>query len=97
MMVPTKVEPVPRVAELPTCQKTLHELAPLMSCTVLVDAVMRVLGAWKTQTELGSFWASSVRVPVRSIELAELYTPGARVNPPRVAWRVGVGSPAATR
>jgi hypothetical protein len=95
MMVPTKVERIPRVAELPTTQKTLHELAPLMSCTELVDAVVRLVGAWKTQTELGSFWPSSVRLPVRSIELGATYTPGARVNPPRVAcMAVGV-SPAA--
>jgi len=33
MIVPTKVEPEPRVAELVTCQKTLHGLAPLMKLT----------------------------------------------------------------
>jgi hypothetical protein len=97
MMVPTKMERVPRVAELPTCQKTLHELAPLMSCTELVDAVVRVVGAWKTQTELGSFWPSSVRLPVRSRLLPAAYTPGARVNPPSVPWVAVTGSPAATR
>jgi hypothetical protein len=66
MIVPMKVEPDPRVAELTTCQKTLHELAPRMSFTELADAVMRDEVVWKTQTELGSFWPSSVRVPVRS-------------------------------
>jgi hypothetical protein len=96
-MVPKKVEPVPRVAELPTCQKTLHELAPLMSCTVLVDSVVRLVGTWKTQTEVGSFWPSSVRFPVRFIELPAVYTPGARVNPPSVAWVSVTGSAAATR
>jgi len=30
MIVPTNVEPVPSVAELVTCQKTLQGLAPLM-------------------------------------------------------------------
>ena len=65
-MVPTKVEPDPSVAELVTCQKTLHELAPLMSFTELDDAVTRSDVAWKTQTEFGSFWPSSVSVPVRS-------------------------------
>ena len=64
MIVPTKVEPDPSVAELVTCQKTLHGLAPLMSATVLDDAVMRDEAAWKTQTEFGSFWPSSVSVPV---------------------------------
>jgi hypothetical protein len=31
MIVPTKLEPDPRVAELVTCQKTLHAWAPLAS------------------------------------------------------------------
>ena len=61
-----KVEPDPRVAELVTCQKTLHELAPRMSFTELPDAVMRSDVDWKIQTEAGSFWPSSVSVPVRS-------------------------------
>lgn len=65
-IVPMKVEPDPRVAELVTCQKTLHELAPLMSFTELDDAVMRSDGAWKTQMDFGSFWPSRVSVPVRS-------------------------------
>jgi hypothetical protein len=54
-IVPTKEEPVPRVAELLTCQKTLHALAPLISWTELVEDVMRVDGDLKIQTELGSF------------------------------------------
>jgi hypothetical protein len=33
MIVPTNVEPVPRAAELPICQKTLQGLAPLMKLT----------------------------------------------------------------
>ena len=54
-IVPTNREPVPRVAELVTCQKTLHALAPLVSVTELVEPVMRVDGDLKIQTELGSF------------------------------------------
>ncbi|SPZ39568.1 Uncharacterised protein [Rhodococcus wratislaviensis] len=42
IMVPTKVVLVPRVAELPTCQNTLHGEAPLMRATVLFDAVINV-------------------------------------------------------
>jgi hypothetical protein len=42
MMVPTNVVLVPRVAELPTCQNTLHGEAPLMRATVLPDAVINV-------------------------------------------------------
>ena len=37
-MLPTKTEPVPSVAELPTCQKTLHSVAPLIRSIVLADA-----------------------------------------------------------
>ena len=33
MMVPAKTEAVPSVAELPTCQKTLHGCAPLIRFT----------------------------------------------------------------
>jgi hypothetical protein len=58
MMVPTKVVPVPRVAELPTCQNTLHGSAPLVRATVLFEAVIRVDPAWKIHTELGSFCPS---------------------------------------
>ena len=32
-MLPAKVELVPSVADEPTCQNTLHDWAPLISCT----------------------------------------------------------------
>jgi hypothetical protein len=63
-MFPLKVEPVPSVAELPTCQKTLQACAPPRRLTLLLDAVMSVDAIWKMKTPLGSPWASSVRVPV---------------------------------
>ncbi len=47
MMVPEKLEYDPIVAELPTCQKTLHACAPFSSWTVLLDAVISVDPAWK--------------------------------------------------
>ncbi len=37
--VPTNFVPVPSVAEEPTCQKTLHACAPLISCTVVFEPV----------------------------------------------------------
>ncbi len=49
-IVPTKVEFVPRVAELPTCQKTLHAAAPFSRATTLLVAVISVLWVWNTQT-----------------------------------------------
>ena len=64
-IVPAKLEPDPSVAELVTCQKTLHGCAPLMKLTELEDAVTRSDVAWKIQTEFGSFWPSRVNVPVR--------------------------------
>ena len=54
MIVPRNVELVPRVAELPTCQYTLQDWAPLMSRTELPDAVVSVDPAWKTKTARGS-------------------------------------------
>jgi hypothetical protein len=82
-MLPTKVELVPKVAELPTCQNTLQASAPPVSLTVLLEAVIRVDPAWKTNTALGLFCAFSVSVPVRPSPEVALYTPGARVCPPR--------------
>ena len=54
IIFPAKVVPVPRVAELPTCQKTLQALAPLMSNTDEADAVVRVLPIWNTHSALES-------------------------------------------
>jgi hypothetical protein len=72
-MFPAKSEPVPSVAELPTCQKTLHSWAPLISVTVLADAVTSVESVWKMKTELGSPAPSSTSGPVR--ESADLLGP----------------------
>jgi hypothetical protein len=63
-IVPTMDESVPSVAELPTCQNTLQGSAPLVSTTVLFDAVINVAADLKTKTASGSPCASRVRVPV---------------------------------
>jgi hypothetical protein len=42
MIVPAKFVVVPRVAELPTCQKTLHACAPFSRTIALDDAVVSV-------------------------------------------------------
>jgi hypothetical protein len=55
---------VPKTAELPTCQKTLHGLPPLVMTTDDALAVVRVLAIWKIHTALGSPCAFSVNVPV---------------------------------
>lgn len=80
-MVPSNVVPVPRVAELPTCQKTLQACASLVNATIALDAVMRVLADWKMKTALGSPWASRVTVPVED-RAVPVYTPATNVLPP---------------
>jgi hypothetical protein len=62
-MLPTKVVEVPRVAELPTVQKTLQACAPFSRITELEDAVVSVEAAWKMNTALGSPPPSRVRAP----------------------------------
>jgi hypothetical protein len=91
-MVPVKVEFVPRVAELPTCQNTLQAWAPLVRTTLLAEPVMSVDGAWKMKTAFGSPCASRVSDPPTCSELVALYTPGARVWPaPMKAETLAVG------
>jgi hypothetical protein len=68
-MLPAKVEFVPSVAELPTCQKTLQAWAPLVRTTELAESVVSVEeGAWKIQTAFGSPCASRVSDPPTSSE-----------------------------
>jgi hypothetical protein len=53
-MLPTRWLVVPRVAELPTCQKTLQSepVPALVTLTDALDAVVSVLAIWKTKTAL---------------------------------------------
>jgi hypothetical protein len=88
-MLPTNVVSVPSVAELPTCQKTLHAWAPPMSLTVLFDEVIRVDPAWKMNTALA--FPSRVTVPVRPNPDVALYSPGFSVCPPRSLGAVVAG------
>jgi hypothetical protein len=70
MIVPLNAEPVPIVAELPTCQKTLQDCAPPLRTTLLPVAVVSVEPAWKIQTSLDE--PERVSVPVRPSADAEL-------------------------
>ena len=91
-MLPVKAEPVPSVAELPTCQNTLQAWAPPVRTTLLAESVTRVDGAWKMKTAFGSPPASRVSDPPTSSEDDALYTPGARVWPaPMKAGTLAVG------
>jgi hypothetical protein len=80
-MVPVKVDPVPRVAELPTCQKTLQAWAPLTRSMLLAESVVSVEPAWKMKTAFASPCASSVSEPPTSSDDGALYTPGPKVWP----------------
>ena len=75
------------MAELPTCQKTLHSLAPLVRSTLLADPVVRVESVWMMKTDSGLFPPSSVTVPFSSSgDLAgPIQTPAVRVRPARSA------------
>jgi hypothetical protein len=64
MMVPTKVELLPSVAELPTCQKTLQARAPFVRMTLLFEAVMSADETWKMKTAFGSPPAFRVSAPL---------------------------------
>ena len=63
IMVPLKTEFVPRVAELPTCQKMLAAWAPPARITCRPAVVVRVEAIWKMKTALASPCASRVRLP----------------------------------
>ena len=66
IMEPTKLVVVPNVAELPTCQKTLHACAPFSRTTLLLDAVVRLDPAWKMNTAFGSPPPFNVTEPVKA-------------------------------
>jgi hypothetical protein len=70
--VPCSVELVPKVAELPICQKTLQADPPLIITTELELAVVNVDPALKIKTALASPPAFNVRVPVRPMLEAEV-------------------------
>src|SRR6187549_888225 len=85
MTVPTKTDVEPKVADVPTCQKTLAALAPFVRKTWRPDVVVNVDAIWKMKTASGSPCPSSVRLPdeIASDEV-DLYRPGGRVWPPRL-------------
>jgi hypothetical protein len=96
-IVPWKVESVPSVAELPTCQNTLQAWASPIRTTWLNEPVVSVEPTWKMKTAAGSPSASRYNVPLSSSADDSLYTPGFRVSPvPTEPLKLPVGlSPAA--
>ena len=69
MLVSARIFPwnevvVPRVAELPTCQKTFESVKLLLKTTDELLAVVSALPIWKTNSALGLPSVLRVRVPV---------------------------------
>ena len=60
MMVPLKTDPVPSVAEVPTCQKTFAALALPVRKIFRSELVVSVEAIWKMKTALASPPPSSV-------------------------------------
>ena len=97
MTVPLKEEFVPSVTEVPTCQKMRQAWAPLITLTVLAEAVIRVEATWKMKTAFGSPWPSNVRGPPSASGPVDLYTPASSVLPTRSPATLAVGArPAAS-
>jgi hypothetical protein len=71
-IVPSKREVAPSVAELPTCQKTLHAWVPPVSTTWLLAAVVSEEPAWMTKTAFASPPPSRMTFPVIATVEAEL-------------------------
>jgi hypothetical protein len=60
--------PVPKVAELPTCQNTLHANPSPVSRTLDPDAVVREDPIWKYHASLAEPVPARVKVPVTAAE-----------------------------
>jgi hypothetical protein len=65
---PWNTLPVPKVAELPTCQNTLQANPPLVSRTLDPDAVIREDPIWKYHASLAEPVPARVKVPVTAAE-----------------------------
>lgn len=73
----------PSVAEVPTCQKTLHGRPPPVIRTLEPAAVMRVVPVWKYHASLAEPVPARVKIPVMAADVPKLYVPGAKLVPPR--------------
>lgn len=71
-IVPWKLDPVPSVAELPTCQKTLHAWAPFSKMISLAEADVSPEPAWKINTAFELPAPFRVKGPFSCMVLAEL-------------------------
>ena len=71
-MLPTKLEPVPRVAELPTCQKTLHSCAPLINrCQLTRVRTQPLLGVFELLVLRLNFFALHLQLFVLGLQFLQ--------------------------
>jgi hypothetical protein len=83
IIVPLKEEVVPKVAELPTCQKILDAKAPPANITCRPDVTVSAEAIWIINTAPGFPFASKVTLPEDKARVeVDLYNPGVKVSPP---------------
>ena len=89
--VPLKTLVVPKVAELPTCQKMLEAKASPLKMTLRPDVVVRVVAIWIIKTAFALPFASNVRSPDEiASDDVDLYKPGVSVRPPILPDKVTI-------
>jgi len=87
--VPLKTEVVPKVAELPTCQKMFDADAPPLRITLRPDVVVSVDAICIIKTAFAFPFASKVKSPDEmASDEVDLYKPGVSVSPPRLPDKV---------
>lgn len=89
--VPLNTVVVPKVAELPTCQKILEAKAPPLKITLRPDVVVRVVAIWMIKIAAELPFASNVRSPDEmASDEVDLYNPGVSVSPPILPDKVTI-------
>src|ERR1035437_2793927 len=91
IIVPLKATVVPKVAELPTCQKILEAEALPFRKTLRPEVAVNEEAIWIIKTASAFPSASKVKSPdERANEDVDLYNPGVSVNPPIFPDRVTI-------
>jgi len=88
--LPTKSDPRPSVADVPTFQNTLHGFPPPVITTVDPVAVVSVEPIWKYHASSGEPVPTRVKTPDSWAEAGYSYTPGPSTSPPRFPLRTTV-------
>ncbi|KAF4621643.1 hypothetical protein G7Y89_g14507 [Cudoniella acicularis] len=83
-IVPANAMLIPKVADVPTCQKTLQGKPPPESITAEPTEVTKVEPIWKYQASVGDPVPASIKVPVSCADELNSYVPGAKDRPPKL-------------